>query len=160
MNVVNRSPGVGSIRFLTGPLAGSIYQITKPLTTIGREPDNDIIISDPSVSRQHARLVNNRGQWSIEKLAPQNLVTVNQRDVQQATISDRDTIGLGSGTTFLFSQSLPRRRSVGSNPRPRNPLRNRSHRNYLPARSARLPTFIPLATSRAFKLHPAYQRWR
>ncbi len=102
MNGVNKSPGSGSIRFLTGPLAGSTLQINKPLTTIGREPTNDIVISDPSVSRQHARLVNNGGQWSIEKLAPQNVVTVNQHQVQQAVISDRDTIGLGTGTTFLF----------------------------------------------------------
>ncbi|HEX9133253.1 MAG TPA: FHA domain-containing protein [Ktedonobacteraceae bacterium] len=102
MNVVNKSPGSGSIRFLTGPLAGSTLQINKPLTTIGREPTNDIVISDPSVSRLHARLVNNGGQWSIEKLAPQNVVTVNQHQVQQAVISDRDTIGLGTGTTFLF----------------------------------------------------------
>jgi len=107
MNVVNRSPGLSSIRFLTGPLAGSTFQISKQVTTIGREPTNDIIISDPSVSRQHARLLNTGGQWSIEKLAPQNIVTVNQRDVQQATISDRDTISLGSGTTFMFLISSP-----------------------------------------------------
>ncbi len=93
MDVVNRSPGLGSIRFLTGPLAGSIFQISKPVIAIGREPTNDIVISDPSVSRQHARMVlNNGGRWSIEKLAMQNIVTVNQRDVQQAAISDRDTI--------------------------------------------------------------------
>src|SRR6266487_532436 len=118
MNGVNMSPGAGSIRFLTGPLAGSTLHISKPLTTIGREPTNDIVISDPSVSRQHARLVNNGGQWSIEKLAPQNVVTVNQRTVQQAVISDHDTIGLGTGTTFLFllssSQSSGARRPVAS----------------------------------------------
>src|SRR5258708_3860708 len=108
MDVVNRSPGLGSIRFLTGPLAGSIFQISKPVIAIGREPTNDIVISDPSVSRQHARMVlNNGGGWSIEKLAMQNIVTVNQRDVQQAAISDRDTIGLGTGTTFLFLASSP-----------------------------------------------------
>jgi ABC-type multidrug transport system ATPase subunit/pSer/pThr/pTyr-binding forkhead associated (FHA) protein len=102
MNVVNRSPGSGSIRFLTGPLAGSTFQISKPVIMIGREPTNDIVISDPSVSRQHARLVHDGGQWSIEKLSMQNIVTVNQRDVQQSHVSDRDTIGLGTGTTFLF----------------------------------------------------------
>ncbi len=102
MNVVNKSPGPGSIRFLSGPLAGTTFQISKPLTTIGREPANDIVISDPSVSRQHARLVHDGGQWTIEKLAPQNTITVNQRNVQQATISDHDTIGLGAGITFLF----------------------------------------------------------
>ena len=102
MDVVNKSQGLGSIRFLTGPLAGRTIQISKPMMTIGREPTNDIVISDPSVSRQHARLVNNGGQWSIEKLSLQNVVTVNQRDVQQSLIADRDTIGLGNGTTFLF----------------------------------------------------------
>ena len=90
MNVANRPLESGSIRFLTGPLAGSIFQISKPIITFGREPDNDIVISDPTVSRQHARLVNNAGQWSIEKLAPQNVITVNQHNVQQAVIADCD----------------------------------------------------------------------
>src|SRR6202165_508233 len=102
MDVVNKSQGLGSLRFLTGPLAGRTIQISKPMMTIGREPTNDIVISDPSVSRQHARLVNNGGQWSIEKLSLQNVVTVNQRDVPQSLIADRDTIGVGNGTTFLF----------------------------------------------------------
>src|SRR5229473_4010013 len=107
MNVANRPQESGSIRFLTGPLAGSTFQISKPLITFGREPGNDIVISDPTVSRQHARLVNNAGQWSIEKLASQNVVTVNQHTIQQAVIADRDTIGLGTGTTFLFLISSP-----------------------------------------------------
>jgi ABC-type multidrug transport system ATPase subunit/pSer/pThr/pTyr-binding forkhead associated (FHA) protein len=116
MNAMNISPGSVTIRFLAGPLAGSTLQVSKPLITIGREPTNDIVISDPSVSRQHARLVNNGGLWSIEKIAPQNVVTVNQQNVQQAVISDRDTIGLGAGTTFLFllssSQSYGDQRPV------------------------------------------------
>src|SRR6266516_3946950 len=123
MNVVNKSPGPGSIRFLSGPLAGTTFQISKPLTTIGREPANDIVISDPSVSRQHARLMYDGGQWTIEKLAPKNTVTVNQRNVQQAIISDHDTIGLGTGTTFLFlilpTPSLTEQRQAAS-PAPRS----------------------------------------
>jgi ABC transport system ATP-binding/permease protein len=107
MDVVNRSPGMGSISFLTGPLAGSVFQISKPEITIGRDPTNDIVISDPSVSRRHARLMHNGGQWSIEKLAMQNTVTVNQRDVQRAVVSYRDAIGLGTGTTFLLLVSSP-----------------------------------------------------
>src|SRR5579884_2901811 len=103
MDVLNKSQGLASIRFLTGPLAGNTRALNKPMVTIGREPTNDIVVSDPSVSRQHARLVNNNGRWFIEKLAPQNVLTLNSRDVQQAPISDRDTIGLGTGTTFLFS---------------------------------------------------------
>lgn len=102
MDVVNRSPDLGSIQFLTGPLAGRVIPITKPIVTLGREPSNDISIPDPQVSRQHARLINNGGWWSVEKLAPQNTVSVNARDIQQGPISNRDTIALGTGTTFLF----------------------------------------------------------
>src|SRR5437016_4086297 len=107
MNVTNKPQESASIRFLTGPLAGNTFQINKPIITIGRDPGNDVIISDPTVSRKHAHLVNNAGQWSIEKLAEQNVVTVNQQNVQTAVIVDRDTIGLGTGTTFLFLISSP-----------------------------------------------------
>ncbi|HEU5374529.1 MAG TPA: FHA domain-containing protein [Ktedonobacteraceae bacterium] len=108
MDVVNRPPVLGSLKFLTGPLAGSTLPISKPITTIGRdEASNDIVISDPAVSRHHARIVQNGSKWHVEKLAPQNTVTVNSRDVQQAPISDRDTIGLGTGTTFVFEAVVP-----------------------------------------------------
>lgn len=103
MDVINKPPLLGSLKFLTGPLAGTTLPISKAVTTLGRdETSNDIVISDPSVSRHHARIVQNGPQWIIEKLAPQNTLTVNARDVQQEPISDRDTIGLGTGTTFLF----------------------------------------------------------
>src|SRR6266699_70855 len=107
MNVTNEPQESASIRFLTGPLAGNIFQVNKPIITFGRDPGNDVVISDPTVSRKHAHLVNNAGKWSIEKLAEQNVVTVNQQNVQAAVISDRDTIGLGTGTTFLFLISSP-----------------------------------------------------
>ncbi|HEX4714822.1 MAG TPA: FHA domain-containing protein, partial [Ktedonobacteraceae bacterium] len=107
MDVGNKSPVLGSLKFLTGPLAGSTLPITKPVMTIGRdETSNDIVISDPSVSRHHARIILKGAQWTIEKLAPQNTVSVNSRDVQQAPLADRDTIALGTGTTVLFQMAV------------------------------------------------------
>lgn len=102
MDVVNKPPVLGSLKFLTGPLAGTVLPITKPIMTLGRdESSNDIVISDPAVSRHHARIILNGSQWSIEKLAPQNTLSVNSHEVQHAPIADRDTVGLGAGTTFL-----------------------------------------------------------
>src|SRR5712691_5650902 len=94
--------GLGSIRFLTGPLAGRTFPISKSTITIGREPNNDIVVPDPSISRHHAQLTWNNGLWTISKLSAQNTITVNQRAVEQDTINDRDTISLGAGITFLF----------------------------------------------------------
>ena len=103
MNGGASGPGMASIRFLSGPLAGRTIPITRPVTTIGRGTNNDIVIEeDLKVSRNHARLIYNNGMWVIEKLAAQNVVTVNQQKVEQAVIQDNNTIGLGDNTTFLF----------------------------------------------------------
>jgi ABC-type multidrug transport system ATPase subunit/ABC-type multidrug transport system permease subunit len=105
MDMVNSSNGLVSIQFLTGPLAGRAMPINKPVVTIGREPSNDISVPDPQVSRQHARLIYNSGQWLIEKIPAQNTISVNSRDVQQSPIANRDVIALGTGTTFVFLTS-------------------------------------------------------
>ncbi len=100
MDAVKGPLTLGSLQFLTGPLTGNTYQITRPTITIGREPGNDLVIADPSVSRRHAQLTWNGAAWSITKLAPQNTLTVNRHEVQQATVNDQDVIGLGGGTTL------------------------------------------------------------
>jgi pSer/pThr/pTyr-binding forkhead associated (FHA) protein/ABC-type lipoprotein export system ATPase subunit len=102
MDAANDPSILGYLRFLTGPMAGESIPITKPIISLGRDPTNDIVISDPAVSRHHAQLVWSNSTWSIRKLAPQNSLTVNQRDVQQSPLGDRDTVGLGTGTTFLL----------------------------------------------------------
>ncbi|GAC1343096.1 MAG: hypothetical protein NVSMB27_02670 [Ktedonobacteraceae bacterium] len=92
-----------SIRFLSGPLEGQIFPINKPITTIGRELTNDIVVkNDPKVSRIHARLIWQDGRWSVEKLSQSSFVTVNKQKVQQALISNNTIIGLGEDSFFVF----------------------------------------------------------
>jgi ABC-type multidrug transport system ATPase subunit/pSer/pThr/pTyr-binding forkhead associated (FHA) protein len=98
----------GSLRFLTGPMVGNTYQVTKSITHLGREPGNDVVISDPSVSRHHAEIIWSNGGWNIKKLATQNILTINQQNIQQATpLNDGDTIGFGAQTTCLFLTNIP-----------------------------------------------------
>jgi len=103
MDVVNGQ--LGSLTFLTGAQVGKIVQITKPMLTIGREPTNDIVLSEPSISRHHAQISYANGSWTITKLAPQNTMSVNNRDTQQGPLHDKDTIGLGASITFRFQAS-------------------------------------------------------
>ncbi|HET9922480.1 MAG TPA: FHA domain-containing protein [Ktedonobacteraceae bacterium] len=105
MSIVQGSPISGTIQFLSGPLKGTTYTINKPVIAIGREPANDVVISDPAVSRQHAQLIYNNGIWSIRKLASQNTVTVNKKEVQQETqetLNNGDIVVLGAVCTFRF----------------------------------------------------------
>jgi ABC transport system ATP-binding/permease protein len=109
MDAVNGPPIVGTIQFLSGPLAGSTHQLNKPVINLGREPGNDIVIPDPSVSRHHAQILWNNGTWGIRKLAPQNSMTVNQRDVPQMVLHEQDTVSLGGSSTFVFSAAMSQR---------------------------------------------------
>jgi ABC transport system ATP-binding/permease protein len=98
-------PGGDSVKFLTGPLAGSFFPLSKSIITIGRDAGNDITIrDDPSISSHHARLLWQQGSWSVEKHPQAGTVTVNQQQVQRSLIQDGAVIGLGEGNSFLFKE--------------------------------------------------------
>ncbi len=92
-----------TIKFLTGPLINSTFAISRPVTTIGRDRSNDIIISDQRVSRFHARLTFNNDAWEIEKLSETNTVTVNHEEKDQVILTQNTIIGLGDANSFIFS---------------------------------------------------------
>jgi ABC-type multidrug transport system ATPase subunit/pSer/pThr/pTyr-binding forkhead associated (FHA) protein len=103
MDAGNNLPMQGLIKFLSGPLAGRTFPISKPITTIGRSPGNDIVVgNDQKVSRRHAQLLWNEGRWSIENLSQAAVLTVNQRNTRRALIQDQTIIGLGEDTSFVF----------------------------------------------------------
>ncbi len=103
MEPETRPSALASITFLTGPQAGKTFYITRAVTTIGRESDNDLVLKgDLKVSRRHARLLWRDGAWSIENLSQNAKLTVNQQSVQQASIQDGAVVGLGDETTFRF----------------------------------------------------------
>jgi ABC-type multidrug transport system ATPase subunit/pSer/pThr/pTyr-binding forkhead associated (FHA) protein len=94
---------LATITFLTGPLAGQTFTITKPETSIGRDPTNDIVVKeDQRVSRHHARLRLENGVWRVENLSLQNTLRVDQEAIRQAVIQDNSVIGLGQVSTFIF----------------------------------------------------------
>ncbi len=106
MEPEEQSPGLASITFLTGPLTGQTFRITRAVTTIGRELDNDLVVKgDLKVSRHHARLSWRDGSWTIENCSQHSKLLVNQHDAQQVSLQDGDLIGLGEETTFRFVTS-------------------------------------------------------
>jgi ABC transport system ATP-binding/permease protein len=102
MNPTDNLPSFGIIKFFAGSQTDNVIQINKPITTIGRDPSNDIVLTNQSVAPHHARILWNKGLWSIETVSPGDTIYVNKHDVQQATIHDCDLIGIGTDTTFIF----------------------------------------------------------
>ncbi len=114
---------VGFIRFIKGPLAGNTFPLNTPVTTIGRDATNDIIIKDDlQVSRKHLRILNNNGTWSIEKYPQSNVVTLNNQNIQQALLQENATIGLGQDSAFIFLTQVSPSQNIGIVPLPQHPL--------------------------------------
>ena len=79
-----------------GPRAGQAFDLNKPVVTIGREASNDIVLEDPQVSRQHARLTLQGTSYMIEDLGSTNGSFVNGRRVMTPTpLNPGDKLGLG-----------------------------------------------------------------
>lgn len=54
------------------------------VTSIGREPDNDFVVDEDTVSGRHARVVPRNGRWWIEDLGSTNGTWVNNHQVDGA----------------------------------------------------------------------------
>ncbi len=85
------------------PAAGALPAGT---LRIGRQPDNDIVVSDPGVSRHHAELRDVAGACRIVDLDSANGTFVNGQRVTAAPLSEGDIVGIGPATFRLAGQEL------------------------------------------------------
>jgi len=72
----------------------TVYLLTQPVMTIGRGNHNAIILQDPTVSREHARLILRHSSWIIENLSAHNVVRVNDQDVAPGTAAPIQTLDI------------------------------------------------------------------
>jgi len=77
--------------------------ITKSIMTIGRVEQNDIPIKNLAVSRQHARITLEKGDYVLEDLDSLNGTFVNDKKVSKCILRDRDEILVGKHT-LVFSE--------------------------------------------------------
>jgi hypothetical protein len=111
-----------------GPQPNQIYELTKEVTTLGRDITNDIVINDREASRHHLRLVRSGGNVTIEDLGSTNGTFVNGKRVSGVTpLQNGDMVGLGETVTLGFevhraqsAQSAPSQ-SPATMPPPQQP---------------------------------------
>ncbi len=81
----------------------SEFPITKRKITIGRKPENDLVIQNMAVSGRHARLDYKKGKFIITDLKSLNGTFVNNKLVTQAELKVGDEITIGRHTLVLTS---------------------------------------------------------
>lgn len=86
-----------------GPQPGQTFMLDRDLLNLGRDPGNDIVINDPQVSRQHARITRQGGLMVIEDLGSTNGTFVNGvRLTGPHTLANGDVIGIGDAATLTY----------------------------------------------------------
>lgn len=92
--------GAGSLVLASGervPLGGGTL-------TIGRHPDNNLVLSDPNVSRHHAEIRPQGDGYALVDLGSTNGSRVNGLRIDQQALTDGDELSLGN-TRMHFEAS-------------------------------------------------------
>jgi RsiW-degrading membrane proteinase PrsW (M82 family) len=88
------------------PAERLVHVLTRNVTTIGRALNNDILLMDPTVSREHARLVLDGRGWRVYNLTVNNIVRVNGQPVPSGgslLLRPQDFLVLGSTMLQLIA---------------------------------------------------------
>ena len=89
----------------TGPAPGKIFSLQKTEIAIGREAGSDVYVNDVEVSRKHARLLSQFGDYLLEDLDSTNGTFVNgQRISGQRILKTGDTVFLGENVSLSYEE--------------------------------------------------------
>lgn len=97
---------------IDGPMKGESFKLNDDITTIGRASDNDIIVSDFTVSRHHAQFVKKDGKIFVVDLRSLHGVFVDNKKIglgQEVEMEEDTTVRMGN--TVLALQEKPPRKA-------------------------------------------------
>jgi len=91
---------VGWLVPLDGPQTGELFQL-KGRCVVGKAPDCDVVLNDPSISGRHAEFIAGRTGFRVTDLGSTNGTYVNDKKITNADLVDNDSVRLGR-TNFKF----------------------------------------------------------
>jgi pSer/pThr/pTyr-binding forkhead associated (FHA) protein len=87
----------------SGPETGKIFKLDKDEFVIGRELINDLIISDPEISRKHARIFKKNNKLYLEDLNSTNGTFLSGKQINKPVqLKNGNLINLGKGIVLEF----------------------------------------------------------
>jgi hypothetical protein len=84
--------------------SGDRFQLTETVITVGRNPESNMVLADPNVSRNHAEIRPQGDRFVVVDLGSTNGTRVNGVRVDQRALEDGDEISFGN-TRMRFEAS-------------------------------------------------------
>lgn len=95
-------------------ISGVTHELVDEAITIGRGPDNTIVVNDPSISTHHAQLLLERDTYRLKDLDSTNGTRVNGKPVTETVLRFDDRIRFGAAEARYESSE-----ASGSKPLPK-----------------------------------------
>jgi serine phosphatase RsbU (regulator of sigma subunit) len=93
---------VPTLQVIQGPLVGRLFKLDREVTSIGRNPDNDIVLEPKSVSRRHAAIIQIGPDYVLKDLgSTRGTFVQSQRLGHPVALQNGWTIQIGD-VVFLF----------------------------------------------------------
>ena len=87
-----------------GGRAGEHFLLEQDSTTVGRSPECDVFLDDVTVSRRHALVLRQNGQFLIEDKGSLNGTFLNRRRIESGELEDGDEVQIGKYKLTFLSQ--------------------------------------------------------
>jgi hypothetical protein len=97
-------PPVPAPEVVTLTFGGAMRTVSKPRIVLGRSREADVRVPGESISRRHAEIRHEDGEYWLVDLGSMNGSHVNGKRVDRVQLADGDTIALGS-TEIVFGRS-------------------------------------------------------
>lgn len=88
-----------------GPNKGSRFLLDSDLVTVGRHPNSNVFLDDVTVSRRHAEISRNQGQFTVKDLDSLNGTYFAGARVESATLNNGAELQIGK-YHFTFYSSV------------------------------------------------------
>jgi pSer/pThr/pTyr-binding forkhead associated (FHA) protein len=92
----------------TGGLAGQDFSLARPVVTLGRGRENDIVLLEHGVSRQHARVQRGPQGWMLTDLGSTNGTSVNGQQIRAHKahlLRPGDRVTMGSAVLLVQEEA-------------------------------------------------------
>jgi len=85
------------------PTTQQVIPLAEGVITLGRESSNDVVLTDPEASRNHAQISFQAGRYVVEDLGSTNGTFVNGRQIKTATtLNNGDVVEVGEMARILY----------------------------------------------------------
>ncbi|MBN8418374.1 MAG: FHA domain-containing protein [Verrucomicrobia bacterium] len=84
-----------------------VHKLESDVVTIGRHPDNNVVLTCPSSSGRHAVIKASEGAVYVQDLGSSNGTRVNGAEIEEALLKDGDRVGFGDVQSVFYAGDAP-----------------------------------------------------